>query len=71
MTPQELRQLREAMGLRQVGLYAAAQLGRSQAPNVQGMFVSRMERGARPITRKTADRVMKLAISMGVDFGLV
>jgi len=59
------------MGLRQVDLYAAAQLGGSKDPNVQGMFVSRMESGARPITRKTADRVIKLALSMGVDFGLV
>ena len=60
MTPEELRAARKKLGLSQPKLYKAAGLGRSTNDHVCGMFISRMECGARPISKATAERVTAL-----------
>ena len=60
MTPQELRDAREKLGLFQNELYIKAGLGTAAGRTAQKVHVSRMERGVRPITKATADKVLAL-----------
>ena len=60
MTPQELRDARATLGLFQNELYLKAGLGTASGRTAQKVHVSRMERGIRPITKATADKVLAL-----------